>query len=142
MRLRTTILLVVIALASASVAASADVTVKKAPVSPTSPASGSKMFTTYCAVCHGMDAKGHGPAAPALKTPPADLTTLTIRNNGKFPELKVYGTIHGDLDMPAHGSRDMPIWGALFQSMSSGNQPEVQLRISNLTKYVESVQQR
>ena len=142
MRLRNTIMLVAMSLAFASIAVSSDVTVKKAPVTPTSPASGSKMFTTYCAVCHGMDARGHGPAAPALKTAPADLTTLTIRNNGKFPELKVYGTIHGDLEMPAHGSRDMPIWGALFQSMNGGNQPEVQLRISNLTKYVESLQQK
>jgi hypothetical protein len=53
--------------------------------------------------------------------------------------LKVFGTIKGDVDVPAHGSRDMPVWGALFPSVSS-SQGEVQLRISNLTDYVKSIQ--
>ena len=36
---------------------------------------GKAMFKQYCAACHGMDAKGHGPARAALKVPAADLTT-------------------------------------------------------------------
>jgi mono/diheme cytochrome c family protein len=40
------------------------------------------MFRSYCAVCHGLDAKGSGPAAPALKMEPADLTTLAKENQG------------------------------------------------------------
>src|SRR3984957_18693829 len=43
-------------------------------VASTSPASGKEMYTAYCAVCHGTDAKGAGPAASALKTAPANLT--------------------------------------------------------------------
>ncbi|HLK35017.1 MAG TPA: cytochrome c [Terriglobales bacterium] len=115
-------------------------TVKKTAVTPTSPASGQEMFMTYCASCHGMGAKGDGPAAPAMKKTPANLTELTARNQGKFPELKIYGTIKGDSNMPAHGSRDMPIWGSVFQSLSHGDQAQVQLRISNLTKYIASIQ--
>lgn len=114
--------------------------VKKVPITPTSPASGQEMFKTYCAACHGPEGKGNGPAGPALKKQPANLTELTQRNGGKFPELKVFDTIKGDLDMPAHGSRDMPIWGNLFSSVSHGSQGEVQMRISNLTDYIKSIQ--
>src|SRR5437016_1259024 len=84
--------------------------IKKVPPSPTSPASGKEMFVTYCAVCHGKDAKGGGPAASALKKPPPDLTTLTARSNGKFPELHVYNTVQGDVEVTAHGTKGMPVW--------------------------------
>ena len=132
-------ILVVLCLLFACLAMNAQ-TVKKTPVSPTSPASGAEMFKTYCAACHGTDGKGTGPAASALKKTPANLTELTARNGGKFPELQVFGTIKGDSDLPAHGSRDMPVWGALFSGVSHGNQAEIQLRIANLTSYVQSIQ--
>jgi hypothetical protein len=74
-----------------------------------------------------------------LKKAPANLTELSSHNGGKFPELKVFATIKGDVDVAAHGSKDMPVWGALFPSVSS-SQGEVQLRISNLTDYVKSIQ--
>jgi len=136
---RSVSILSVLFLVIAGVAATAQ-TVKKTPVAPTSPASGQEMFKEYCAVCHGVEGKGNGPAATALKKTPANLTELAQRNGGKFPELKVYGTIKGDVEMPAHGSRDMPMWGSLFQSVSHGNQSEVQMRIANLTAYVQSIQ--
>src|SRR5258708_28361490 len=101
--------------------------IKKAPTSPRSPCSGKEMFVTYCAVCHGKDAKGNGPAASALKRTPTDLTTLTGRNQGKFPELRMYSMIQGDSETVAHGSRDMPIWGNVFQEMSRGSTGEVQM---------------
>lgn len=115
--------------------------IKKVPPKITSPASGEQMFVQYCAVCHGKDAKGTGPAAKALKMPPADLTQLSARNGGKFPELRVYGAIHGDVEMPAaHGSKDMPVWGAVFQSMSKDSGAGTQMRVSNLTAYIKSLQ--
>jgi mono/diheme cytochrome c family protein len=49
--------------------------IKQVPVAMTSPASGKEMYISYCAACHGTDGKGNGPAASALKIPPADLTT-------------------------------------------------------------------
>lgn len=115
-------------------------TIKKVPPSPTSPASGKEMFTTYCAVCHGKDGKGGGPAAAAMKMPPPDLTTLSASNNGKFPELKVYGTIHGDLEHTAHGTKEMPVWGTVFHSMSHDNGAGTQMRVANLTAYIKSLQ--
>ncbi len=114
--------------------------IKHVPIKATSAASGEEMYKNYCASCHGADAKGNGPAASALKTPPTDLTVLTKNNGGKYPAMKVASILHGEEALPAHGSKEMPIWGNLFWSMSGGHQAEVQQRIANLNKYVESLQ--
>jgi mono/diheme cytochrome c family protein len=114
--------------------------VKKTTVTPTSASSGQQMYTEYCAVCHGTDGKGKGPAAGAMKSVPSDLTTLALQNGGKFPDNKVYGAIKGDVDNPSHGSKDMPVWGSVFQDMTHGSAGETQLRISNLTHYIASLQ--
>jgi mono/diheme cytochrome c family protein len=127
------------ALLFACMTANAQPTIKKVPVTRTSAANGQEMFKTYCSPCHGLDGKGTGPAAAALKKAPANLTELSAKNGGQFPELKVFATIKGDVDVTAHGTKDMPVWGALFPSVSS-SQGEVQLRISNLTDYVKSLQ--
>jgi len=99
-----------------------------------------KCIQTYCAVCHGTDGKGAGPAASALKVPPTDLSALSKNNGGKYPGLKVDASIRGESSLPAHGSKDMPVWGHLFWSMSSGHEGEVQQRVTNLTKYIQSLQ--
>jgi mono/diheme cytochrome c family protein len=117
-----------------------DKEIKRAPARPTSAASGKEMFASYCAVCHGRDGKGGGPAAAALKVPPADLTVLSQKNGGKFPSLHVASVLGGEADLPAHGNKEMPVWGPLFWVMSQGNAGEVQQRIANLTKFIESLQ--
>jgi mono/diheme cytochrome c family protein len=114
--------------------------VKHVPMKPTSAASGQEMFTNYCAACHGKDGKGDGPAATALKVPPADLSTLSKRNDGKFPHDHVSATLRGEASLPAHGSKEMPVWGPLFWQMSHGHAAEVQQRITNVTKYIETLQ--
>jgi mono/diheme cytochrome c family protein len=110
------------------------------PIQSTSPVSGKDMYTAYCAVCHGTDGKGGGPAASALKTPPSDLTVLSKNNGGKYPVLRVTAAIDGDSALPAHGSKEMPVWGALFWNLSGRHESEVQQRVANLTHYVESLQ--
>ncbi len=74
------------------------------------------------------------------KVLPADLTMLAKKNGGKYPSERVASTIRGDVDVPAYGTREMPIWGNLFYHMSQGHQAEVQLRIANLNRYIESLQ--
>ncbi|MBZ5627494.1 MAG: cytochrome c [Acidobacteriia bacterium] len=98
------------------------------------------MFAAYCAACHGKDAKGDGPAAGALKTPPADLTTLAQRNGGKFPSLKVLSILRGRARVTAHGTQEMPVWGPVFWTMSQGDAGQVQQRVGNLSHYLESLQ--
>lgn len=114
-------------------------TIKKAPIRVTSPGSGEEMFNTYCAVCHGKTGKGDGPAASEFKIPPANLTLLSLNNNGKFPADHVAETIRtGPRDAKAHGSKDMPVWGTLFASL--GDSTQVNQRIHNLTGYIETLQ--
>ena len=119
-------------------------TVKKVPITKTSASSGAEMYKEYCAACHGPNGKGDGPAASAFKTPPADLTTLAKRRGGNYPDTYVATILqNGAPESKAHGSKDMPVWGPLFGSISSDNSvsaPEAKLRISNLTKYVKSLQ--
>jgi mono/diheme cytochrome c family protein len=75
---------------------------------------GKSEFQSSCASCHGADAKGKGPVSDQLKVPPRDLTMLAKNNNGVFPTDAVYETIDGLKTIPAHGTREMPIWGERF----------------------------
>ncbi|HEY3930422.1 MAG TPA: cytochrome c [Candidatus Koribacter sp.] len=100
---------------------------------------GAANYKAYCAACHGAAAKGDGPAAAALKLPPTDLTRLAANTGGQYPALHVK-TVILNADVAAHGSKDMPVWGPVFRSLSSGEQGDVELRASNLTKYIESLQ--
>jgi mono/diheme cytochrome c family protein len=133
---------VTLVLASALVATAQEATteVKHAPARPTSPASGKEMFMSYCASCHGKDAKGDGPAASSLKTLPADLTTLAKRNGGNYPSDKVTSVLRGQANLVPHGDQEMPVWGPVFWKMSGGHEEIVQQRIANLNKYLESLQ--
>ena len=112
------------------------------PVRHTSANSGKEMFAAYCAACHGKDGKGNGPAAVALKAPPADLTILARQHAGKFPSIQVYRAITGEAGISAHGSKEMPVWGPVFMSMSHQHESEVHLRVANLTDYIKSLQQK
>ena len=114
--------------------------IKKSPVNETSPASGKEMYLQYCASCHGKEGKGDGPAVSALKVAPSNLTTLSARNNGAFPEIKVSRTIEGSDDLAAHGSRDMPTWGQVFHQMEGDGAATGKLRVANLTAYLKSLQ--
>jgi len=115
---------------------------KHVPITSTPSNSGKEMFNSYCAVCHGKDAKGSGPAASAMKAAPTDLTALAKSNGGKYPAAHVAAILRGQASTPSHGSQDMPIWGPLFSSLSQGHESQVQQRITNLVNYVEGVQSK
>ena len=114
-------------------------TVKSVPLTYTQPDDGKEMFNAYCAVCHGVDGTGTGPAAAALKKAPADLTQLTIKNKGTYPDRKVSLVISsGPAEMVSHGSKDMPMWGRLFKA--SAGEGVARIRVSNLVAYVKTLQ--
>ena len=138
---RAVLLLSFTFLAVAFAAAQNKTTIKTVPLHRTATLEGAESFSQYCATCHGKDGKGNGPAADALKKRPADLTQIALRNNGKFRELVVENAITGDDIRISHGSRDMPIWGELFKSVSVD--PSVRrLRIFSLVKYIEQMQEK
>jgi len=114
--------------------------VKRAPPPSSVGISGMETYATYCAVCHGVDGRGHGPAAPALKMPVPDLTTLAARQGG-FKTTMIESTIRGNDRMPAaHGSLAMPIWGPIFRAGANNDQAVVTLRLRNLIEHLKLIQ--
>jgi len=106
------------------------------------PLSGPDLFRAHCAPCHGSDAKGTGPVAPALKIKVPDLTTLEKNNRGQFPLDRLRKTITGDQVMASHGSRDMPIWGPIFAQYEKDLREGTNIRVENVLKYLQSIQQK
>jgi mono/diheme cytochrome c family protein len=105
---------------------------------------GKPIFQRYCTSCHGPGGRGNGPTAVTLRKPPADLTAIAKRRGGEFPAGEIAQFIDGRFAMPAHGSREMPVWGERFgadipdsdsaESIARGN-------IATLVEYLKSIQQ-
>ncbi len=112
------------------------------PVKRTQANDGKQMYASYCAPCHGVDGRGNGPVSNALKTPPTNLTLLSRNNGGAFPVMHVQAVLQFGAQESAHGTNQMPVWGPVLGKMDpNGIQAnEGVLRISNLSKYLESIQ--
>lgn len=107
-------------------------------------------FQKNCAACHGMSGKGDGPFVEFLKQAPSDLTTLSQKNGGIFPQENVYDWIRDASKIRAHGSQDMPIWGERYSKeiieqfgpMYTGPASSVRQRILELVFYIATIQQK
>jgi mono/diheme cytochrome c family protein len=106
----------------------------------TLPTDGKQMYGNYCAACHGVDGKGAGPAAVALTMQPTDLTALSKNNGGKFPATHVVSVLQFGAANPAHGTAEMPVWGPVLGSMNQSTPQVRALRVSNLSRYLETLQ--
>jgi mono/diheme cytochrome c family protein len=105
---------------------------------------GAPIFQRSCTSCHGPGARGDGPAAESLNKRPADLTAIAKRRGGAFPSGEIAQFIDGRFALPAHGSREMPVWGERFgadvpdsgvgESIARGD-------IASLVEYLKSIQQ-
>jgi mono/diheme cytochrome c family protein len=137
--IQISILAVLVAGPSRQFAADRTKTISEVPIRPIASVNGADLYAQYCAVCHGRDGQGNGPAAAALKPAPADLTQIARRNGGKFPTIAVQHAIAGSDSIVAHGTRRMPEWGELLVP-GSDNPAMGDLRIYNLTKYIEGLQ--
>lgn len=105
---------------------------------------GSDLYGAYCATCHGAEGHGDGPVAAALRVAPTDLTALARANGGTFPRAEVEARLDGAADAAdpaAHGSSEMPIWGALFRELDDPD-AVARVRVANLVAYLESIQAR
>jgi len=114
--------------------------IKEVPVKLSGATDGAELYREHCAVCHGIDAKGAGPAAAALKKAPTDLTTVSKRNGGKFPALAVQQKIKGG-EIVEHGTVEMPIWGKLLIPSGKGK-ADADMRVYALMQYIEKIQAR
>jgi len=101
---------------------------------------GKTNFDAYCAVCHGKDARGHGPAAPAMKVAVPDLTSIAARHGGTFESPAILYVVQGvgKTATPAHGVEEMPIWGEVFKA---GDTAIATIRMNNLVTYIKELQQ-
>ena len=109
---------------------------------PPSEPSGRDIYMDRCGACHGDDARGNGPAVGSLAVAPSDLTLLTKRyGQGKFPAEDVKKIVGEPIKITAHGSREMPIWGDLFNPKAAADQQLANERFKRLVEYLESVQQ-
>ncbi|MFC4308482.1 c-type cytochrome [Steroidobacter flavus] len=106
--------------------------------------SGLEMYQSSCASCHGVGGEGDGPVAPLVKIHVADLTRIAHRHGGEFPAEDVHRTIDGRFEHPAHGPRDMPVWGWQFYRSETMNDPAERARvdalIDRLVEYLRTIQ--
>ena len=111
---------------------------------------GKMEFQKNCAACHGMGGKGDGPLVEFLKQTPPDLTLLSKKNGGVYPQAKVYEWIRDAKRVRAHGTEEMPIWGdryskeiiELYGPDYTGPGSSVQQRILELVFYIGTIQQK
>ncbi len=111
---------------------------------------GENEYMSNCAACHGADAKGSGPVAAVLSIKPSDLTKISKKFNGQFPNEHIYKVIDGREMINPHGDTDMPVWGHRYMAMAYKKAGEVPHeldaqalafgRITSLVGYLESIQ--
>jgi mono/diheme cytochrome c family protein len=114
-----------------------------AEVPPVEVQPGAQLYQTHCSRCHGPAAHGDGPAAHTIDTPVPDLTRIASRNGGVFPSEKIYRIIDGQSEVPAHGTRPMPLWGYDFfgdEGDDEAEHREASKKIDSLVAYLRSVQ--
>lgn len=105
------------------------------------PSDGRAMYAAYCASCHGVTGKGDGPAAPAFRQVPTNLTLLAKNNRGKFPTLLVMHTVKFGPSARVRGNIQMPVWNDNFSRMhwySDDSIPQIRTRV--LTEYIKTLQ--
>ncbi|MGI9415673.1 MAG: c-type cytochrome [Hyphomicrobiales bacterium] len=100
------------------------------------------LYRSNCAPCHGVTGMGGGPVAAALKKPMPMIATLTERHGGTFPADHVYRVIDGRKQVTAHGSRVMPVWGALLDAThhGGGTEQSTKLMIEALIAHIKRLQ--
>jgi mono/diheme cytochrome c family protein len=113
------------------------------PKPPRGAEAGEILFRTSCASCHGKDARGGGPVAAGLKTKPANLRLIAKRRNGSFPVDEIEGYIDGRKAPPAHGTREMPVWGEAIgpAAPAEEREPRRKARIEEVVAYLKTIQE-
>jgi len=114
---------------------------------------GEMEYLSNCGSCHGADAKGNGPVAAVLITKPSDLTMISKKFSGQFPEDYVYKVIDGREMINPHGDTDMPVWGNRYIARAHKEADRIAYplheqdaqamafgRITSLVGYLESIQ--
>lgn len=106
---------------------------------------GARLYLQHCATCHGLEAEGDGPMAPALILQPPNLTALSAANDGVFPTTRVAMRIDGRDPLVAHGS-PMPVYGDYFSGVDTpikvetGQPMMTSAPVADLIAFLETIQ--
>ncbi|MCC7410090.1 MAG: cytochrome c [Gammaproteobacteria bacterium] len=103
---------------------------------------GKIQYRSNCAVCHGPEARGDGPLSTFLTKKPTNLRGLTQAHGGTFPFGQIYDVIDGRGKVGAHGTREMPVWGANWKADAAEGFGETYVRgkILEMIIYLRSIQ--
>ena len=105
--------------------------------------SGEQLYQRFCSGCHGVNAHGDGKIAPSLDVAVPDLTLLSQRNHGEFPQERLAKIINGRITINEHVNRTMPIWGEELLRTETGD-PEAERNtaavINKIVDYLHSIQ--
>jgi Cytochrome c len=94
--------------------------------------SGHATYMTYCAVCHGVAARGDGPLADSLRVRPPDLTLIAKRSGGRFDEETVRRIIDGR----------KPVKGHVFKNTADGHSDAaVREKVMGVVEHLRSIQE-
>jgi hypothetical protein len=89
----------------------------------------------------GNEDVAQGPMAASLSTPPAKLRLLWERYGNLLPDNEIARFIDGRADVKAHGPRDMPVWGEVWQNpVGKASKHEINEHIAKLIVYLQSIQ--
>jgi mono/diheme cytochrome c family protein len=104
---------------------------------------GADLYKRFCSACHGVKGEGDGPVAASFKIVVPDLTLISRRQGGKFPDERIHRIIDGRQVPAPHGSREMPIWGWEFASVTPEGAPDLansDLLVARLVEYLRTIQ--
>ncbi|CBE68589.1 MAG: cytochrome c [Candidatus Methylomirabilis oxygeniifera] len=108
------------------------------------PPTGQALYRRHCASCHGESGDGNGSLAASLRRPPSNLRLITKRRGGRFDESYVMHIIDGRRAVAEHGTREMPVWGAVFETERQREDYPGYISLLHsraLTDYLSSIQQ-
>ena len=97
-------------------------------------------YRQYCAACHGVFADGLGPAVPALRSRPPDLSRLSEKYGTPLPKATIRDLVDGELMVRAHGKTDMPIWGRELRRSGVASMPRGPHIMSVIVDYLDAIQ--
>ncbi|MFX0546754.1 c-type cytochrome [Roseovarius sp. S1116L3] len=107
---------------------------------------GQRFYDQTCATCHGGAGTGDGNLADWLSIEVPDLTTLSERNGGEFPMLRVIDIIDGRIKLRAHED-PMPLYGEKFRNelqpeygMAGAAHTLIRGRILSIAEYLRTIQ--
>lgn len=147
MMMKSTIVFLMIALATCMGNAVAQVTVRQISLEweATAHLGGDALYNNLCTTCHGVSGEGNGPAAGTLQKEIPDLRMLAINNDGVYSHKQVKRAISGASRDIAHENIDMPDWEQQFMYVNPGwsdftREAYARKRIHALTEHVESLQ--